>query len=70
MVNTLITLFGENEPKYNEHKMEYLNYGREECPESHRPHFQGYVRFKVRKRFSSAKALVPGAHLEKSKGSS
>ena len=63
------TLFGENEPKFNKEKMEYMCYGRETCPETHRIHFQGFISFKIRQRFSGVKKMVPGAHTERCKGS-
>ena len=61
-------LFSENETEFKSEKMEYLIYDREICPESCRPHFQGYERFKVRQRFASAKKMVPGSHTEKTQG--
>lgn len=64
------TLYSEDAPTFNESKMEYLCYGREVCPTTNRRHIQGYVSFKVRQRFSCAKTLVPGAHLERARGSS
>lgn len=46
----------------------YLIYG-EEVGDSGTPHLQGYIEFKVRKRFTAAKTLLgQGAHLERRRG--
>lgn len=47
----------------------YLVWGRENCPETGRPHLQGYIHLVNRKRLNAVKALLGGvAHLEKTKG--
>lgn len=51
-------------------KIQYLIFGREICPESKRKHFQGFIYFENRIKFSSAKKLLPDdCHIEESKGS-
>lgn len=63
------TSFAQNEPEYKNFRMEYLVYGREVCPDTGRPHFQGFVVFKTRTRFSSVQRCFPGSHIEKCRGS-
>lgn len=50
---------------------QYIVYGHETCPETGRPHLQGYIYFKGRgKRFGGVKNLFPDrVHLEQAKGS-
>lgn len=50
-------------------KYEYLCFGRETCPTTNRPHLQGYVAFRVRTKFSTVRNWLPGAHIEKARGS-
>jgi len=49
----------------------YMIYGREVCPETQRPHLQGFTMFKNAKTWEAAKAVhsVPRLHLEPCKGS-
>lgn len=41
-----------------------LHGGLEECPTTHKVHFQGYVRCRGQQRFSKIKKWLPTAHLE------
>lgn len=59
----------ENEPKFDEKIMEYLGDNREICPETGRVHFQRFVCFKARKRFTYVQKVVPGLHIERAEGS-
>lgn len=43
----------------------YLVYGRETCPDTGRPHLQGFVSFRIRAKFSTVCQRLPGAHIEK-----
>lgn len=63
------TLFSENEPEFKPKECEYMVYGSETCENTGRKHFQGFMACKSRKRFESVQKMVPGGHLEKSKGS-
>lgn len=45
-------------------KFEYLCYNLEKCPESGRYHYQCYIYFKTRTRFSQCKIYEPTAHWE------
>lgn len=59
----------ENEPQYEEARHEYLVYGRETCPDTHRRHLQGFVVFKNRTTLAGAKRWIPQAHFERARGS-
>nr|QTE03549.1 MAG: replication-associated protein [Phylloscopus fuscatus CRESS-DNA-virus sp.] len=50
-------------------KCEYIVWGREICPTTTREHIQGFVAFRTRTKFSTVKRWIPGAHVEKCKGS-
>lgn len=43
--------------------------GLEVCPDTGRDHWQAYMYFKNCRRFSTIKKMLPGAHIEKAKGS-
>ena len=58
----------KNEPIFNAEKMDYLCYGREICPQTNCAHFQGFICFKVRQRYSSVHEIIPGAHIEQTRG--
>lgn len=47
---------------------EYFVYGRETCPETTLVHFQDFVSFKVRTKFSTVLNRLPNAHIEKMRG--
>lgn len=49
----------------------YLVFGYENCPETGRPHLQGYIEFETNKRLRAVKQLIGNdtVHLEKRKGS-
>lgn len=49
-------------------KTTYLVFGYETCPDTGRPHLQGYMEFKTSKRFKTLKKLFPTMHLESRKG--
>lgn len=65
------TSFDENEPTYDPIKMEYMVYvyGIETCPTTRSRHFQGFVCYKQRQRFSDVSKMVSSGHVEKCKGS-
>lgn len=64
------TSFNELEPAYNGVLMQYLCYGKEVCPTSGRPHWQGYVVFVNRARLAEAKTHCGRSwHLEAARGS-
>lgn len=46
----------------------YLVFGRETCPDSGRRHLQGFVAFKICTKFSTVRIRLPGAHIEKMRG--
>lgn len=58
----------ENEPRWDPITMEYLIYGKENCPTSRRSHWQAFVAFKSRVRFSTVRALYNDAHIERVRG--
>jgi len=45
--------------------LEYAAYQKEKCSTTSRLHFQVYLRFQQRKRFSTVQKLYPGAHIER-----
>ena len=47
---------------------EYIIYQPEVCPDSNRPHVQGFLVLNDKKTLSALKLLLPGYHLEKRKG--
>lgn len=49
-------------------KCSYIVWGREICPSTNRQHLQGFVAFRTRTKFSTIKRWLPGAHIEKCKG--
>lgn len=60
-------------PEYCEKYTEYLIYGREQCPKTHKWHWQGYLHMINRKRLSELKRVLSacnmeGAHYEKRRG--
>ncbi|AXL65905.1 replication-associated protein [Cybaeus spider associated circular virus 1] len=58
----------ESEPFLQQrNKIQYLIWGRETCPDTNRPHLQGFVAFKVRTKFSTLKNFE-NFHFEKTKG--
>lgn len=62
------TSFEPVEPVFTE-CMEYLVYGKEVCPETSRQHWQSFVYFKNRKRFSEVKKLLGSSvHIEPMRG--
>lgn len=54
--------YWENFVKKN--KVKYLGYGKEKCPTTHRPHFQGVVQFESGRTFEQAKKLMKSRHVE------
>lgn len=50
-------------------EVEFSVYQREVCPNTHREHWQCFVGFKARKRFSTVRRLYPGCHIEVMRGS-
>lgn len=48
----------------------YMVVGRESCPTTGTPHWQGYVAFKVVHRLTQLKKLMPRAHWEQMRGTS
>lgn len=58
-------------PLWKPNEMVYLVYQGERCPDTKRFHWQGYVEFKGSKRFKGVQESLglPGAHLEKARGS-
>jgi len=46
----------------------YLCWGEEICPDTGRPHFQGYIYFKDAKTFSAARKVMAPRHIEKQLG--
>lgn len=71
--NASFTLFGYNDESLDDlkrfSKLQYLYAGREICPETKRPHLQGFFQFTKEVAFSSVKRLLPTAHIEPSFGS-
>jgi hypothetical protein len=68
--NWTFTSFGDEEPLFNDATMQYMVYQREQCPDTGRLHWQGYVQMKKTCRFGGAKEALPtGAHIEKARGS-
>lgn len=60
----MFTSFDE-EVKLPESEVEYAIYQREKCPSTGKLHWQGFVRFHSRKRFTTVKKIFgPGVHLE------
>ncbi|GIY51557.1 replication-associated protein [Caerostris darwini] len=57
-----------SEPVFKQEIHEYLIFGRETCPSSKREHWQGFVVFKNRQRFSGVQKSFPGSHIEVSRG--
>lgn len=47
------TSFEEAPPEYDDQFLSYLIYGREICPSTGRPHWQGYLETKTKRTFSS-----------------
>lgn len=62
-----VTLYDEN-IKLEDLECLYLVYQNEICPETGRSHRQAYVEFKSPKHFNALQKLLPGAHIEKRKG--
>lgn len=62
---------GEWTPTWDPEQMDYLIYEWEVCPMTQTPHWQGYVRFKGRKRMDTVKNLLGhnSLHLEVCRGS-
>lgn len=55
-------------PNLNPDVAEYCVYGREVCPTTSRRHLQGFVAFKNRQSLQQVKKQLPGAHLERTRG--
>lgn len=68
--NWCFTSFAEESPKYDAETMAYLVFQREECPETKRRHWQGYLQLKTKSRLASVKKLIadPAAHWEVARG--
>ena len=49
----VITWWDDSPPSFNEDTMTYLMFSPEICPESHKPHWQTYVRWKCQKTISA-----------------
>ncbi|ASH99186.1 replication-associated protein [Giant panda circovirus 2] len=49
--------------------VDYLLYGRESAPTTGQRHLQGYIVFSSRRGLNAVRALLPGAHFERAKGS-
>lgn len=60
----MVTVFGEEEPQFDEGEMEYLVFQQEQCPTTGKKHYQTYVRFRVRKRMTTVKTLMGNVHVE------
>jgi len=48
--------------------VDYMIVGKEICPTTSTPHYQGYLKLKTKARLSALKKLLPTAHLELRKG--
>lgn len=62
------TSFEDAEPVFDGGVHEYLIYGRETCPDTARPHWQGYICFNNRTTLAGCKRFLPSAHFERAKG--
>nr|WAE42521.1 MAG: replication associated protein [Cressdnaviricota sp.] len=62
------TSYEDDPPEFSDHHMTYLVWGLEICPDTGREHWQSYVEFKIRKRFSAVKKMLGPHHLEARKG--
>lgn len=65
------TLHQNDKPDIKTDQVQYLVYQQEECPETKRKHWQGYIEFKNRKRFTQVKDILGDqAHIEPRRGTS
>lgn len=61
----MLTVFGDEEPKFVEDEMEYMVFQQEQCPSTGKKHYQTYVRFRARKRMTTVKSLMGSSvHVE------
>lgn len=71
-INSLLTIFQENEITPNMEKLQYFCYNIEVCPETNRRHIQGYVECKkqlTKKQLKTALGLEKDFHFEARRGS-
>lgn len=64
------TSFDDAPPKWDEDKMQYMVYQREQCPETLRLHWQGYLELARSSRLKTVKTILddPTVHLEPRRG--
>lgn len=66
--NWVVTMYGDDSPRFDEETMRFLVYQREKCPNTGRLHWQTYVVFKKQLRTKAVSNLFHNAHVEPRKG--
>lgn len=62
------TSYSSDEPTWNAAVMSYLVYGKEQCPETSRQHWQGYVELRKRHSTRQLQRLLGNHHFERRNG--